>query len=77
MPRATRPLPGTPWRDEPPGRISRASLAALKRLTAEDKIYGTWERQRDLAHDLAGTRSEQGGHRIRRVRRRPDGQGHA
>lgn len=67
------PLPGTPWRDEPPGRLGRASLAALKRLAAEGKIYGTWERQRDIAHDLAGARSEAAGHRIRRVRRTPDG----
>lgn len=64
------PLPGTPWRDEPPARLSRVCLAALKRMTAEGKIYGTWERQRGVAHELVGTRSEAAGHRIRKVRSR-------
>ena len=64
------PLPGTPWRDEQPAQLGRAPLAALQRLTSEGAIYGTWERQREVAAELADGRSPAAGHRIRPVRSR-------
>lgn len=74
------PLPGTPWRDEAPGRVSKESLSALRRLTSQGKVYGQWKRQEEIARDLASVRSEAGGYRIRRTRGRgpsPSGEGEA
>lgn len=73
---AFMPLPGTPWRDEQPAPLSTACVAALQRLSSQGRIYGSWQRQRGIAADLAGSRSAESGHRIRRVaaaRRGPGG----
>lgn len=64
------PLPGTPWRDETPGRISKETLDALRTLTSQGKLYGQWQRQEKIAHDLATVRSEEAGYRIRKTRGR-------
>jgi B12-binding domain/radical SAM domain protein len=37
---AFEPLPGTPWRSEPPGVIDRATAALLDRLHADGRAYG-------------------------------------
>jgi radical SAM superfamily enzyme YgiQ (UPF0313 family) len=36
------PLPGTPWRAEPPGRLDEATAALLARLHAGGRAYGAW-----------------------------------
>lgn len=50
------PLPGTPWRDRPAGRIGPATLDALDRLTTRGRLYGQWQRQEGIAHNLATNR---------------------
>ena len=51
------PLPGTPWRDQPAGRIGPATLDALDLLTTRGRLYGQWQRQEGIARDLATKRS--------------------
>jgi radical SAM superfamily enzyme YgiQ (UPF0313 family) len=36
------PLPGTPWRSEPHGRIDPATSALLARLHEGGRAYGEW-----------------------------------
>ena len=36
------PLPGTPWRAEPPGRLDGATRTLLARLHAGGRAYGEW-----------------------------------
>jgi len=64
------PLPGTPWRDEPAGRIDDAARRSLAVLSTRGGVYGSWERQEGIAADLAGVRSPEAGHRTHRRRRR-------
>lgn len=47
------PLPGTPWRHEPPGVVSDALRAELDDLTTRGAAYGSWRRQEVFAADLA------------------------
>jgi len=63
------PLPGTPWRNEPPGRIADPARRALAAMTTSGGVYGSWARQEAIATRLAGDRSEQAGHRTGRPRR--------
>jgi B12-binding domain/radical SAM domain protein len=67
------PLPGTPWRDEPPGRIPDAARRALAELTAGGRVYGSWERQERVAAELADARTSDrdADRRDGRARRRP------
>lgn len=48
------PLPGTPWRGEPPGRIDDETRALLDRLASRGRAYGQWRRQQVLGRALAG-----------------------
>lgn len=50
------PLPGTPFRKEPPGRIEAAARRRLDRLAARGRLYGQWARQEAIAQELAATR---------------------
>jgi B12-binding domain/radical SAM domain protein len=47
------PLPGTPWRDAPPGDVDPATIRAVDRLSRRGALYGHWERQRAHAERLA------------------------
>src|SRR5690606_5487233 len=64
------PLPGTPWRDEPAGNVSASTRAALDRLVSAGQGYGPWQRQAEIARQLATVRSAEQGYRIRRTRSR-------
>ena len=63
------PLPGTPWRNEPPGRIAEPARRALATMTTSGGVYGSWARQEGIAATLADGRSAQAGHRTGRPRR--------
>ncbi len=47
------PLPGTPFRDEQPGRISPRIARQLDRMTSRGKLYGKWKRQITIADEMA------------------------
>jgi B12-binding domain/radical SAM domain protein len=47
------PLPGTPWRDAPPGDVDPATISEVDRLSRRGALYGHWRRQRDHAVRLA------------------------
>jgi B12-binding domain/radical SAM domain protein len=46
------PLPGTPWRDEPPGEVDPATLELLDRLASRGRAFGQWRAQERLARAL-------------------------
>lgn len=50
------PLPGTPLKDAPPGRLAPAVRARIDRLAATGGLYGQWARQVEVADSLAGRR---------------------
>jgi B12-binding domain/radical SAM domain protein len=47
------PLPGTPWRDAPPGDVDAATIREVDRLSQQGALYGHWQKQRDHAARLA------------------------
>jgi B12-binding domain/radical SAM domain protein len=47
------PLPGTPWRDAPPGDVDPATIREVDRLSQRGALYGHWQKQRDHAVRLA------------------------
>jgi B12-binding domain/radical SAM domain protein len=47
------PLPGTPWRDAPPGDVDPATISEVDRLSQRGALYGHWQKQRDHATRLA------------------------
>ena len=47
------PLPGTPWRDAPPGDVDPATISEVDRLSSRGALYGHWQRQREHANQLA------------------------
>lgn len=51
------PLPGTPYRDAPPGRIAPEVIAALDQLSSERHLYGQWRRQIQFAAEIAERRA--------------------
>jgi B12-binding domain/radical SAM domain protein len=51
------PLPGTPWRDAPPGRIDGETRSLLQRLESRGRAYGQWRSQERLAGDLLERRT--------------------
>lgn len=63
------PLPGTPWRNEPPGRIDPTTRRAIVTLTTKGAVYGSWEKQEGIAAEMAAVRSPEAGHRQGRPRR--------
>ena len=57
---AFMPLPGTPWRDAPPGRIDGVTRSLLHRLESRGRAFGQWRRQERLASDLSERRARRG-----------------
>jgi B12-binding domain/radical SAM domain protein len=47
------PLPGTPWRDAPPGDVDPETISEVDRLSRRGALYGHWQRQREHATRLA------------------------
>lgn len=47
------PLPGTPFRDAPPGRVDEDTVRKLDRLASQGRLYGHWKRQAVLADEIA------------------------
>lgn len=47
------PLPGTPWREAPPGDVDPATIREVDRLSQRGALYGQWQRQREHAARLA------------------------
>jgi len=47
------PLPGTPWRDAPPGDVAPETISEVDRLSQRGALYGHWQKQRDHAVRLA------------------------
>lgn len=47
------PLPGTPWRDAPPGTVAPDTISEIDRLSRQGALYGHWQKQRDHATRLA------------------------
>jgi len=47
------PLPGTPWRDAPPGDVDPDTIREVDRLSQQGALYGHWQKQRDHAARLA------------------------
>jgi B12-binding domain/radical SAM domain protein len=47
------PLPGTPWRDEPPGVVAPETMRVVDRLALTGGLYGHWQRQSEHAARLA------------------------
>ncbi len=50
------PLPGTPFRDAPPGRVEGAIERKLEQLASQGRLYGHWKRQAVLAEEIANRR---------------------
>jgi hypothetical protein len=46
------PLPGTPFRDAPPGRVDDAVRDDLERLASRGRLYGQWRAQERTAAEL-------------------------
>lgn len=51
------PLPGTPFKNAPPGRIDRRAMRELEALVSRGKLYGNWTQQVDVAKELAEIRT--------------------
>ncbi|WP_327025740.1 TIGR04013 family B12-binding domain/radical SAM domain-containing protein [Micromonospora sp. NBC_01739] len=47
------PLPGTPWRDAPPGDVDPDTIRHVDRLSQRGALYGHWQKQREHAARLA------------------------
>ncbi|WDZ83647.1 hypothetical protein [Micromonospora cathayae] len=47
------PLPGTPWREAPPGDVAPETIREVARLSRRGALYGHWQKQRDHAARLA------------------------
>jgi B12-binding domain/radical SAM domain protein len=47
------PLPGTPWREAPPGDVDPTTITAVDQLSRRGALYGHWQKQRDHAVRLA------------------------
>ncbi|MGC9670428.1 TIGR04013 family B12-binding domain/radical SAM domain-containing protein [Planosporangium sp. 12N6] len=52
------PLPGTPWRDAPPGDVDPETIREVDRLSQRGALYGHWQRQREHAVRLAAAAQE-------------------
>ncbi|MGI5236964.1 TIGR04013 family B12-binding domain/radical SAM domain-containing protein [Dactylosporangium sp. CA-139066] len=52
------PLPGTPWRDAPPGDVDPETIRAVSRLAQRGALYGHWQKQREHAAQLAAAAQE-------------------
>lgn len=50
------PLPGTPYRDAPPGRVDEETQRRLDLLASQGRLYGHWKQQVSLAEQIAERR---------------------
>ena len=50
------PLPGTPYRDAPPGSVDEETQRELDRLASQGRLYGHWKQQVALAQGIATRR---------------------
>lgn len=50
------PLPGTPFRDSPPGVLDGRTREQLESLEGRGGLYGQWKRQETIARELAARR---------------------
>jgi B12-binding domain/radical SAM domain protein len=50
------PLPGTPYRDAPPGSVDDETQRELDRLASQGRLYGHWKQQVKLANGIAERR---------------------
>ena len=50
------PLPGTPYRDAPPGAVDDDTRRELDRLASQGRLYGHWKQQVQLAQGIATRR---------------------
>jgi B12-binding domain/radical SAM domain protein len=50
------PLPGTPYRDAPPGSVDDETRRELDRLASQGRLYGHWKQQVKLANGIAERR---------------------
>ena len=50
------PLPGTPYRDAPPGSVDDETRRELDRLASRGRLYGHWNHQAKLANGIAERR---------------------
>jgi B12-binding domain/radical SAM domain protein len=50
------PLPGTPFRNAPPGSVDDETRVALDRLAGQQRLYGHWKAQIRTARELARRR---------------------
>lgn len=50
------PLPGTPYKDAAPGKISDSTILKLERLSSKGKVYGQWRGQMKVAEAIARVR---------------------
>ncbi len=50
------PLPGTPFRDAAPGRVSPDLRRRLDQLASQGRLYGHWKQQVALAEEIAARR---------------------
>jgi B12-binding domain/radical SAM domain protein len=50
------PLPGTPFRDAPPGDVPSDARLALEQLASKQALYGQWQKQIEIARELAERR---------------------
>lgn len=52
------PLPGTPFRDAPPGQIDDDTREELDRLASQKLLYGQWKLQERVAAEMAERRDQ-------------------
>lgn len=50
------PLPGTPFRDAPPGVVDEATRVELDRLASQQRLFGQWKVQEKIAAGIAQRR---------------------
>lgn len=50
------PLPGTPFRNAPPGQVSASLAAQLDELASQGGVYGQWKKQAEVAQQVARER---------------------
>ncbi|MDY7227440.1 TIGR04013 family B12-binding domain/radical SAM domain-containing protein [Hyalangium rubrum] len=50
------PLPGTPYRDAPAGRVDEETQRRLERLASQGRLYGHWKQQEALAEQIVQRR---------------------
>jgi len=55
------PLPGTPFRDAPPGQVDGETRRKLDRLASQGRLYGHWKHQAVLAEGIASRRRPRAG----------------